>query len=201
MSEINVEELERKILSVYDEFKTVNMTKEEGSKFISVERYKCELNNGKKITREKILKGKAAGSAAIVLPVTKDYKVLLAVEPRVFIKDTVDVGLPAGYIEPGEYPVEAAIRELQEETGYRPERLQLLGKYYQDQGCSEALNYYFIAFGCEKVSDQQLDEGEFIRYIEVSLAELEYLLKHGYIKGLNSAYAIEKAKTFIKEMK
>ena len=59
----------------------------------------------------------------------------------------------------------------------------------------------FMDSDCEKTGDQKLDESEFIKYVEVDLSDLDFLLHHGYIKGLNSAYAIEKAKTFIKEMK
>lgn len=201
MEEINIAELEKKILPVFDEFKTVNKTKEEGNKFLSIERYTFELNNGNKISREKIKKGKGDGSAAIVLPITKDNKVVLAIEPRVFTEGSVDIGFPAGYVEPGELPPLAAERELKEETGYEPERIVFLGSYYSDQGCSEAVNYYYIAFGCEKVCEQHLDAGEFIKFIEVSLGELDYLLKKGYIKGLNTAYTIEKSKVLLKEMK
>lgn len=201
MAEVNIEELEKKIFAVFDEFKTINKTKEEGNKFLSIERYAFELNNGKKIYREKIKKGKGDGSAAIVLPVTKENKVVLAIEPRVFTEGSVDIGFPAGYVEPGELPPLAAERELKEETGYEPERIVFLGSYYPDQGCSEAVNYYYIAFGCEKVSEQELDAGEFIKYIEVSIGELDYLLRKGYIKGLNTAYTIEKSKVLLKELK
>ncbi len=188
------------INKIIDEFKTIKKEKKEGNKFLSIESYICELNNGKVITREKVLKGGNDGSAVIVLPITQNEKVILAIEPRVFTEKTVDIGLPSGYIENGEEPKDAALRELKEETGYVPNRLQYLGSFYQDQGCSSALNHYFIAFDCEKKYDQNLDESEFIKYVEVDFKELEYLQDNGYIKGLNSAYTIEKAKQYIKEM-
>ena len=138
-----------KINEIINGYKTIEKVKTDGNKFLSVESYDCKLNNGKTIRREKILKGHGDGSAAIVLPITKDGKVILAVEPRVFTKETVDVGLPAGYIEQNEFPASAALRELREETGYEPEKIKYLGSFYQDQGCSAALNYYFIAFDCK----------------------------------------------------
>lgn len=192
--------MREEIKNVFDEFKTIKKEKKEGNKFLSIESYICELNNGKVITREKILKGGNDGSAVIVLPITKNEKVILAIEPRVFTEKTVDMGLPSGYIENGEEPKDAALRELKEETGYVPNRLEYLGSFYQDQGCSSALNHYFIAFDCEKKYDQNLDESEFIKYVEVDFKELDYLQDNGYIKGLNSAYTIEKAKQYIKEM-
>ncbi len=190
----------REIEKIFNEYKTINKIKKEGNKFLSIESYICELNNGKKITREKILKGGIDGSAVIVLPITKDNKVLLAIEPRVFTERTVDIGLPAGYIDNNEEPIEAALRELKEETGYVSDNIKYLGKFYQDQGCSSALNHYFIAFNCEKKYDQDLDESEFIKYIKVDFNELNTLINEGYITSLNSAFTIEKAKQYIKEM-
>lgn len=174
-----------------------NLTKEK--QFLKIERYACKLNNGHTIQREKLLKGGKNGSAAIILPVTKDEQVVLSVEPRTFTKETVDAGLPAGYIEENERAIDAARRELLEETGYitQEENIIHLGSFYQDQGCSGALNEYFIAFNCEKQSSQSLDRDEFIKYYTCTFDEMVELLNNGYIKGLNSAYVIEKAKQYI----
>lgn len=193
----------KEIEKYYDELKTIDMKKTSSikSSFLSIENYNCKLNNGHIIKREKILKNNKSGSAAIILPITEDGKIILAIEPRVFTKKTVDIGLPAGYIENKEYPYMAAIRELEEETGYTSDQLELLGSYYQDQGCSEAINYYYIAYNCKRVNQQNLDEGEFIKYILVTLEELEELVEKNYIKGLNSAFIIEKGKKQLKKIR
>lgn len=193
--------IREEILKIIEEFKTIQMVKKENSKFISSEAYHCKLNNGRTITREKILKNGNDGSAVIIFPITHDGKVILAIEPRVFTKRTVDIGLPAGYIENGEKPSIAAKRELKEETGYITDSLIPLGCFYQDQGCSSALNHYYLALNCKKVSKQHLDKDEFIKYILVNFDELDELLENNMIMGLNSAYAIEKGKSYVKEMK
>lgn len=189
----------KKIKSYFEKLKTVEMKKTTSSNFISVESYLCTLKNNKTIIREKILKGNNDGSAAIIFPITHDEKIILAIEPRVFTKETVDIGLPAGYIEECETPLDAAKRELLEETGYESDDFICVGSYYQDQGCSSAYNYYYIARNCKKVKSQDLDKDEFIKYILVTSDELQELLNKGYIKGLNSAYVIEKAKKYIME--
>ena len=167
--------------------------------FLSIEKYRCHLNNGGDIIREKILKGNLDGSAVIILAMTSDKEFILAIEPRVFTKDTVDVGLPAGYIEGNEEPIVAAQRELLEETGYEAKNFIPLGSFYQDQGCSGAYNHYFLATGCQKVKEQNLDEGEFIKYVLVNYEELNWLVANNYIKGLNSAYAILKGQKLIRK--
>lgn len=187
------------IKNYLEELKTSSMNKDLSSKFLSIESYKCKLNNGKTIRREKILKNNSDGSAAIIYPITEDGKVILAVEPRVFTKNTVDVGFPTGYIENGENPKDAARRELLEETGYIAEKLINVGSFYQDQGCSGALNHYFIALNCKKVCEQNLDEGEFIKYVLVEKDEFNELINNGYMSGLNTAYLIEKEKNLKRE--
>lgn len=192
------EEKIKEINNYFEELKTTHFDKlNKDSKFLHVESYKCHLNNGQKIVREKLLKGKIDGSAAIIFAMTEEKEFILAIEPRVFTTKTVDVGLPAGYIEEGEQPSEAAKRELLEETGYEAGNLISLGSFYQDQGCSAAYNHYFLATKCKKIKDQNLDEGEFIKYTLVQYDELKWLIENDYIKNLNSAYAIEKGKKLI----
>lgn len=193
--------MRQELIDALKELKTICMNKRDGNKFLSIESYSCELSNGKTITREKILKNGKDGSAVVVYPITEDGKTIIAVEPRVFTKNTVGVGFPAGYIEEGERAIDAAKRELLEETGYNSYDLVEVGSFYQDQGCSSAFNHYFIAFNCKKVGEQKLDSSEVIKYFLVDDDELIELLETGTITGLNSAYLIEKGRSYLRRKK
>lgn len=192
------EELE----NIIDSLKTIKkekLTKE--PRFIKSEVYKCSLNNDKTITREKILKNNKDGSAAIILPVTSDNNVVLTVEPRVFSKRTVGIGIPAGYIEDGEDSYTSALRELEEETGLVPDKLTKMGGFYQDMGCSSAYNEIFLATGCRWLKDQNLDESEYIKYFECTYEEALELIDMNYIEGCNAVITLNKAKKYIKKGK
>lgn len=185
-----------------EEFKTIQKTKlDESNLFIKSDVYNCKLNNGKCIKREKIMKGGNDGSASIILPMINDNQVILTIEPRVFTKKTVGIGIPAGYIEKNETAYESALRELNEEIGYEPEKLISLGGFYQDIGCSGAYNESFIALNCRKKGNQHLDDGEYIKYFECYYDEALELIDMGYIEGSNTIITLERAKKYIKVRK
>ena len=189
--------------SYIEELKVKDMKEVEitGKGFLSSKRYACTLNNGQSFVRERIIKNGQDGSAAIIVPVTKEGNVLLVVQPRVFCASTIGVEFPAGYIEEGEDPSVSAARELEEETGYTCEQLIPLAKYYQDDGCSAAYNHSFLAINCTKTTNQHLDGDEFIRYFECTFEEMLELAERGYICGVNSLLAIERSKPIVEKLK
>ena len=191
MNKEKLEELE----NIINEFKTAEKKElERDAKFLKFKSYEFKLNNGKTIIREELIKGNSNGSAVIIIPKLENGKYLTVIEPRVFTDLTVGIAFPAGYIDKGEEKEVSALRELREETGYVSDEIEYLDSYYQDEGCSAAMNYMFLAKNCKLKSEQDLDEDEFIKYMEFTLEELLELEEKGYIKGANTKFALQKLK-------
>lgn len=168
------------------------------NKFITSIAKEYLLNGGMKVRREEILKNGKNGSAVIIVPMCGE-EFLTSIEPRVFTKLTVGVGFPAGYIEEGENPYDAAIRELEEESGLEASKLIELDSFYQDEGCSSALNVIYLALDCKKTHQQHLDKDEFVECMTFTYEELLELEKTGYIMGANSKLALHKIKEYLRK--
>ncbi len=173
---------------------------QEDNGFLNIESFRCTLNNGKSMKREKILKGGLNKSACIVMPILDDAKTILVVQPRLSTSEGVSVELPAGYVEQNEKPVTTALRELREETGYVPNQIVYLDKFYQDQACGVAsYNYGFVALNCKKKFNQELDESEYLKYFECDLDDAYELTQLGYINDIQSKYVMMCAKKYLKK--
>ena len=198
---IRKEKLEE-LRNIIEELKTIQAEERnvlQENRFLQSIAYNFTLNNGIILPREKLIKGGNDGSAAIIIPFISDEEVLTIIEPRVFTELTVGVGFPAGYIENGEDKVIGALRELREETGFVPRNMILIDSFYQDEGVSSALNHIFLAQGCEKKFEQELDKDEVVRYMNFNYEELFELEKLGYICGGNAKLALAKSRKYVRE--
>ena len=110
------------------EYKEISRKQAYNGKRIQVDEIEY-FDGEKKIYREHV----KAGEAVVILPITKDNKVIMVQEPRTPIGQVI-LALPAGMIEPGEIPEVAAIRELEEETGYLASNVEFLREYYPSVG-------------------------------------------------------------------
>lgn len=142
------------------------------------------LNGNKQIYREQVI----AGDAVIILPVTEDNQVIMVQEPRPAIGKII-ISLPAGLIDAGEEPGHAARRELEEETGFLAENIQLLRTYYSSIGYSDEKIFIYLAKDMKK-TQQHLDEEEDIQVITIPLEELEQMVEKNEIEDASTVIAV-----------
>ena len=196
MSILGTRKIIKELEKIKEDLRVLSLEKCEDKEnlYLSVDTYLVKLTDERTFYRERLLKKNGNGSAVVIVPLTKDNKSLVVVQPRVFKEDKIAVEVPAGYIDQGETKEMAALRELREETGYVPEELIELKSYYQDPGISGAKNTCFLALGCEKKFKQDLDRDEYIKYLECSFNDLVYLVNNGIIDDVNGIIAIEEAR-------
>ena len=93
--------------------------------------------------------------------------------------------LPAGFIDKGETPADAAARELSEETGYTGELRQVA--QLPANGYSTEIRHVFVGTDCAPGTPHP-DKGEDLEVVTVSLARLRELLRTGDMTVTDAAY-------------
>jgi 8-oxo-dGDP phosphatase len=122
-----------------------------------------------------------------VLAITPDRQAVLVRQYRHGL-GTVAYELPAGVHETGESFLEAAQRELLEETGYRGGTWSPMMELSPNPALQTNLSYTFLAEGVQKTGEQQLDATEEITVHLVPLDALHSLIMDGaMVQALHAA--------------
>lgn len=112
------------------------------------------------------------------IAITKDGKFVLVRQYRYGIGKTVDE-LCAGVVDEGETPLEAAKRELMEETGFGGGKWQEWMQISANPSSHTNIVHSFLAIGVEKIGDQHLDKGEDIEIRIFTRNEVLDILRKG----------------------
>ena len=119
-------------------------------------------------------------NAVTIIPLLSDERVVLIKQYRYAI-DTDLLELPAGTLEPGESPDVAALRELQEETGYRAKEITKLAEFFTIPGLGTELMHLYLAKGLTP-GETSFDEHEEITTIVMNRAEIISAIRDGRIR-------------------
>ena len=149
------------------------------------------LPDGKSAVREVI---RHVGAVCVV-PLTEAGEVICVRQYRYpFAEQLLEI--PAGRLEAGEAPEDAARRELQEETGLTADTLTPLGRQYATPGyCGEVLHVY-LARGLHR-GKAHLDDGEFLNVELHTLDELIDLALSDRLPDVKTAVAALKTKALL----
>jgi ADP-ribose pyrophosphatase len=150
-----------------------------------------KLPNGKSAKREII---RHVGAVALV-PIDKDGNVILVRQFR-HAAGKILLEIPAGTLNKGEDPDLCAARELQEETGYKPGRLQRIGGIYTAPGYTSEFIYLYLATDLIE-STLNKDEDEFIETERMPLKNALKLIKSGEIADGKSVSGLLLAKDIL----
>lgn len=181
------------LLSVYNFFmtklfeNTLNSTEIYQGKVFKITKDDVELSDGYKTTREVV-----HHNGGVVIAADINNKILMVKQFRYPIGQAI-YELPAGKLDKGnEEIINAAKRELEEETGYTAKDWQSLGFIWTSPGfCTEKL-YLFKAQNLS-FKGQHLDKGEILNYELIDKEKVFDMIKNGLINDSKTISALMRA--------
>jgi ADP-ribose pyrophosphatase len=145
-------------------------------KIVKVEVDTVTLATGRNVIREVI---KHPGGV-VAVPVLEDGSLLLIRQFRYPLQKYI-LEFPAGKLDSGQTPLETIQRELEEETGYRADRMRFLTAFYTTPGFCDEIIHCFLATGLTQIG-QRLEEGEHITVEKYPLRECLRMIESGEIE-------------------
>jgi ADP-ribose pyrophosphatase len=126
--------------------------------------------------------------AVALLPFDADGKLVMVRQFRLPARQTL-LEIPAGTLEPGEDPLACAIRECQEEVGYKPEFIQKIGGVYLAPGYSTEYIHFYLA---RDLVESRLahDDDEFLEVERYTLDEVRAMIRAGEICDAKTVSAL-----------
>jgi ADP-ribose pyrophosphatase len=133
-----------------------------------------EYDTGNKAIREVALHP----GGAVAVPLTKEGRIVMVEQFRYPLQKKL-LELPAGKLDKGEDPLVCAVRELEEETGYKSGSVEKLGEIYTAPGyCTEILHLYLL--GELTKGNHNREEGEYGMVVHELL--LIYLFRNHFLQ-------------------
>jgi len=160
-------------------------------RILNVDVLEVELENGRKSVREIV----RHGVAVALVPQLPDGRFVFI---RQFRKpmERICFEVVAGNCDHGEPEEESARRELQEETGYTAESLELLGPIFPSVGyCTERIDIFYARLSGER-GTPAFDEDERIETVVLTEAEMDEMIRTGQVADAKtlSAWMLYKVK-------
>lgn len=126
--------------------------------------------------------------AAAVVPFLDDGRVLLIRQYR-YAAGGYLLEVPAGKLDPGEAPERCAVRELEEETGYRAGQVEKLGAIWPSPGFTDEKIHLFAAFDLT-ATEQRLEDDEVLSLVPMAFEEALRRVREGEIEDAKTGMAL-----------
>ena len=166
-----------------------------GSKYLTLHEDVLDLGGGEGDKNKKVYLRGIRPDYATIVPFVSDNEILMIKSYRHLV-DSLQIEVPAGYIENGETPEQAALRELEEETGYRAKEILYVGSYTLDYSMFEQKGHIFATYDlttAEGKGKQKLGRMERIEIAIMSIEKIRELLLNGTILNAASIVALYRA--------
>ncbi len=125
---------------------------------------------------------------AVCVPFLENGRIL-ALRQYKHVPARISITFPAGYVEPGEAPLDSCERELLEETGYQVSSLHHLGEFTDNGNQRGCVGNYFVAQQCRKVQDACSGDLEEMELLDLSPQELDRALLDGSMAITHHGFA------------
>ncbi len=155
-----------------------------GGKIVTLYEDTVVLPNGRRASREVVHTRDSVG----IVPVTSDGDLVMVWQYRhAAARELLEI--PAGRIDPGESPEEAARRELGEETGYEALELTRIAGFYLAVGFADEYMHLFEAV-VRPEGDAHPDDDEFVRVELVPTSRVPEMIQRREIEDLKTLAAL-----------
>ena len=148
--------------------------------FLDVRRDEVLLPNGETAAREWI----NHPGAVVIVPILPNGEIALIKQFR-YAAGSEFIELPAGKLDAGEDPEECALRELEEEIGYRANKIKFLANIHPAIGFTNEIMGVFLAENLEKTQHNR-DKDEFLKLVPTTLTEALNLVWENKITDVKS---------------
>ena len=152
-----------------------------------------ELPDGREAIREIV----RHPGAVCVIPVTNDGEVIMVKQYR-YAFEQIMLEIPAGKLEPGEDPLEAVKRELEEESGVVANNIEYMGEIFTTVAIFDEKIHAYLATDLV-FNNAHPDDDEFLEVEKIPLKTLVDMVMNGEIKDSKTQICILKAHKLLSE--
>jgi 8-oxo-dGTP pyrophosphatase MutT (NUDIX family) len=124
-----------------------------------------------------------------VVALTPQKRIVMVSQFRFGVRK-LSLEIPAGLVDPGETPLQAAMRELDEETGYTAGEWKSLGWSFPNPAFLNNPMHNFLALDAQRTRSPHPDDGEDLETSELTFDEIKHAIQTDSMRNSNTLLAL-----------